>query len=147
MNRTFTNHCMRRIATGCLFLLASAGALATDAENMKDLDDETRATLVKTMAIMKRFDGDATLKQEQRRANGDIVQIEEHEGSRHGSNGRARSRTGRMNDATEEVEGDETPAGSGKGCEMNVGNAPAEGRGAIRRVTTVVTGNIVQMCR
>ncbi len=121
-------------------------AWATDAENTKDLEESIRSSLIKTKAIMKRYDGEETKGEVMR--SGDIVQIQERTGSRHGSNGRGNSLTGRMGDDSaieDRDDGEERPASQGSGCRMDVGNQPS--RGGIRRVTTVVTGNIIQICK
>jgi hypothetical protein len=130
----------------CIALLLPSLALSTDAENTKDLQEDIRASLIKTKAIMKRFDGEETKQQVMR--SGDIVQVEEREGSRHGSNGRGNSLTGRLDDDSAIADRDpeqERPASQGSGCRMDVGNQPS--RGGIRKVTTVVSGNIIQICK
>jgi hypothetical protein len=131
----------------CIALALPSLALSTDAENTKDLQEDIRASLIKTKAIMKRFDGEET-KQEVLRSSGDVVQIQEREGSRHGSNGRGNSLTGRLGDDSAIADRDpeeERPASQGSGCRMDVGNQPS--RGGIRKVTTVVSGNIIQICK
>jgi hypothetical protein len=134
----------RLIVLSVMFLPIMAHA--TDAENTKDLEESIRSSLIKTKAIMKRYDGEATKNRVM--ASGDIVQVQERTGSRHGSNGRGNSLTGRMGDDSaieDRDESEERPASQGSGCRMDVGNQPS--RGGIRRVTTVVTGNIIQMCK
>ena len=93
-----------------LSLLYSAASLAgSTGLGLKDLDDETRASVIKEMSKMKRY-GD---------------------GSQHRRNG-AQSNGNDQN-----------------GCNMNVGSAQNQGRPTgptPRRVVTVVTGSVVQLC-
>jgi hypothetical protein len=103
----------------------AGSALATDAENTKDLDDEIRATLVKSQAIMKRFDGG---KQTQYTTqSGDQVMMQRRQGPRHGTNGR-------------------NPNAQASNCEMNIDSQEQQQGRQSRRSTTVVTGNVIQMC-
>ena len=129
---------MSRILSAAFFfaLLISASARATEAENTKELNDEIRALLVKSKAIMKRFDDGRT---ETTTASGDVLQVQRRQGPRHGTNGRRAAANGESNDQS-------GPPGA-NGCQLNVGNnEQTQSRGGIRRVTTVVTGNVIQMC-
>ncbi|MBL8299481.1 MAG: hypothetical protein JNN30_14170 [Rhodanobacteraceae bacterium] len=84
--------------------LAQAGSVAS---GIKDLDEGTRASVVKEMSKMRLYEDDKQKKQGQRRG------------------------------------GSQTSTDCG---DMNVGNAESRRGPAPRRVTTVVTGNIVQLC-
>ena len=127
-----------RLTFSMLVLLGGTVAHATDAENTKDLDDEIRATLIKSKAIMKRFDDGRT---ETTTASGDVIQLQRRQGPRHGTNGRRAAANGE----SDSVAGGSAPGNNG--CQLNVGSPqPTQSRGAIRRVTTIVTGNVIQMC-
>ncbi len=102
-------------------------ALATDAENTKDLDDEIRATLVKSQAIMKRFDGGKQSQTQYTSQSGDQVMLQRRQGPRHGTNGR-------------------NPNAQASDCEMNIDSQEQQQGRRSRRSTTVVTGNVIQMC-
>ncbi|MCW5579110.1 MAG: hypothetical protein KIS89_10735 [Dokdonella sp.] len=99
-----------RTLTLILLMLASstvsAGSIAT---SLKDLDEGTRASVVKELSKIHRY-------QDNRRDR------------RHGAAA--------------------TDGQTGDGCDMNVASQPTPSRtGATpRRVVTVVTGNIVQLC-
>ena len=100
---------MRILAIALLFTASSAVFAASTGLGIKDLDDEIRASVVKEMSKMKRYDD--------------------------------RSRRGR-NDAQSGEDGQ-------NGCNMNVGSASSQNRPTgptPRRVVTVVTGSVVQLC-
>ncbi|UXI68501.1 hypothetical protein [Tahibacter amnicola] len=83
--------------------LAHAGSVAS---GIKDLDEGTRASVVKEMSKMRLYEDDKLKKQGQRRSNSQ----------------------------------------SGECGDMNVGNTETRRGPTPRKVTTVVTGNIVQLC-
>jgi hypothetical protein len=129
---------------------ATRSAWATDAESTRELDDETRALIIKELAIMKRYGDDGSQGQkaqnqsgQRQSSSGDIVQVNERKGPRHGR-GRRASSTGQSSEDSAET-GSGTSQSSD--CTMNVGNSNTDRKSAIRRVTTVVTGNVIQMCR
>jgi hypothetical protein len=111
-------------------------AYATTAESTKELEDEIRATIVKELAIMKRYgdsidtnqqngtggQSDGAQVRSRRRSSGNIVQVQDNPGPSRGN--------------------------SDGGCHMDVGSQDAQNRrSGIRRVTTVVTGSVIQMCK
>jgi hypothetical protein len=141
-----------QIRIALLVLACTAqSARATDAESTRELDDETRALIIKELAIMKRYGDDGSQGQnaqnssgQRQSGTGDIVQVNERKGPRHGR-GRRASSTGQ---ASEDTSAEATSSTSqSSDCTMNVGNSNTDRKSAIRRVTTVVTGNVIQMCR
>jgi hypothetical protein len=100
---------MRIAALFTLLAFSSASLAGSTGLGMKDLNDDIRASVIKEMSKMKRYDDGG-----KRRRNG--------------------------------VGDEET---SQNGCNMDIGStkSPTRANGPTpRRVVTVVTGNVVQLC-
>jgi hypothetical protein len=136
---------MKNIALAIFALMSISPALATNAENTKELPDEVRAVIIKELAIMKRFGDD----RKEQKPGGDVVQVQDRQGSRHGQGRRSTSASGRINDdeSVASDNSDESPQSASPACTMNVGNASASRPSASGRVTTVIARNIIQMCK
>lgn len=99
---------MRIVAALLLLAFSASSSAGSTGLGIKDLDDEIRASVVKEMSKMKRYDD---------------------------SGKRRRPGVGEREDEKD-------------GCNMNVGSASSPNRTgpAPRRVVTVVTGSVVQLC-
>ena len=90
------------------------------AESFKDLNDEVRASIVKELVKSRMFDTQDPNKKS----------------------------SGKKGDSSTDFDDDAGGKNSPNDCNLEIGNAKAEpGRPAPRRVTVVVTGPIIQMCK
>jgi hypothetical protein len=111
-----------RTVIATIVLLSTPSLVDAQALNMKDMPDEVRALVLKEMSRKN------LVKQEQQDTN------------------RLEKKGAETDESEEETYGRRGASGKKSGCKMDVGSSDTPSRGQ-RKVTTVVTAPIVQICK